>query len=450
MNSNRDYILELERITDAIESENFEGLRMILDEYHPSEIAQFLEALPQISREKIIQLLPIEIASEAISEMDPESHPERLLENLHPELAGDIVEELSDNDAVDLLNELSVKKREEILDEMDHEDAQDIRKLLTYREDSAGGLMTTEIIRVHYSLNKKQALEEVIAQSEETGEFYAIYVVDDADRLEGTLSLKKLIKASPSTKIEDLMEKEVVYVDVNTDQEEVAKLLSQYNLPGIPVVDRNMILLGRVTFDDAMDVFEEETTEDILKLSGVSDDEQLSGNWREAVKSRLPWLIVNLGTAFLAASIIRNFEDTVQKLVVLSAYMTMIAGMGGNAATQALAVTIRRISLNTISDKQAYQTVVKEFLVGMINGAVIGTIVLLSAIVFDENPMLGLVIFLAMTFNLIIAGIAGSTIPLVLKRIGIDPAVASSIIITTFTDVFGFLLLLSLATKLLL
>lgn len=450
MKERDDILFDLERIQDALDANNTDGLKFILEDCHPSEIAQFLDALPPKARERIINILPIEIASEAIAEMDPESHPETLLGNLHPELAGDIVEELSDDDAVDLLNELPADKREKILDEMDAEDASDIRKLMTYPEDSAGGLMTTELITVHYSATKKQALDAVIEQSEEMGEFYSIYVTDDADRLTGTLSLKTLIKAKPSALIQDIMDEDVIYVEANTDQEEVVKLLSQYNLAGIPVVDENRLLIGRITFDDAMDVLQEESTEDILKLSGVSDDEELSGNWKEAVKSRLPWLILNLGTAFLAASIIRHFNDILEHLLVLTAYMTMIAGMGGNAATQALAVTIRRISLNDISDKQAYQTILKEFLVGLTNGAVNGSIVFLAAIIFDGNPLLGLVIFLAMTGNMIIAGIAGSSIPLFLKRVGVDPAVASSIIITTFTDVFGFLLLLGLASNLLL
>jgi magnesium transporter len=211
-----------------------------------------------------------------------------------------------------------------------------------------------------------------------------------------------------------------------------------------------MKLLGRITIDDIIDVLEEENTEDILKISGVSEDEELSGSWQDAIKSRLPWLVINLATAFLAASVIRHFDSTVARLSIISAYMTIIAGMGGNAATQALAVTVRRISLSDLTDKQAYSTVLKEFLVGMINGAANGLIVLVVALWYDGNPMLGLVLFLAMTGNLIVAGLTGASIPLILKRLGIDPAVASSIIITTFTDCIGFLLPLWLATKLLL
>ena len=187
-----------------------------------------------------------------------------------------------------------------------------------------------------------------------------------------------------------------------------------------------------------------------MRISGVSDDEELSGNWKEAVISRLPWLVINLGTAYLAASIIRHFDSTVSQIPSIAAYMTIIAGMGGNAATQALAVTVRRISLNDLSDKQAYNAVLKELTVGLLNGAANGLIVLGVALFYDANPMLGLVLFLAMTGNLVVAGLTGASIPLILKRVGIDPAVASSIIITTFTDCAGFLLPLWFATQLLL
>jgi magnesium transporter len=306
------------------------------------------------------------------------------------------------------------------------------------------------VIKVDAEMTKKQAIDQIILQSEEIEEFYTIYVVDHFDVLQGIVSLKDIIKSKASAKISDLVNSDFVYVKANTDQEEVADLISQYNLTSIPVVDVNMKLLGRVTFDDVIDVMEEESTEDILKFSGVSQDEELSGNWVEAVKSRLPWLILNLGTAFLASSVIRYFEPTVSKIVVLAGYMTIIAGMGGNAATQALAVTIRRITLSDLTDRQAYQTVIKELTVGLINGAVNGFIVCVFAYFYDDNLMLGVVIFIAMTGNLLIAGVTGAGIPLVLKRVGVDPAIASSIIITTFTDVFGFLLLLGLASKLLL
>ena len=426
-----------------------DGLKLILSEYHASEIAILFESINKDDRQRIINLLSVDIASEVISEMHEESHPEELLLQLHPDKRTEIVEELDYDDATDIISQLDEHEQKEILGDLSEDDASSIRNLLSYDEDTAGGLMNTEFIRINLNLTKKDAIDEIIRQSEEIEEFYTIFVINDENVFQGIVSLKDIIKAKGNVKITELVKAEVAWVSADTDQEEVARLISQYNITSIPVLDREMRLLGRVTFDDVIDVLQDENTEDILKISGVSEDEELSGNWIEAVKSRLPWLIINLGTAFLASGVVRHFEPTLTKIAVLSAYMTIIAGMGGNAATQALAVTVRRISLYDLTDNQAYRAVLKEFTVGLINGAVTGLIVFGFALFFDGKPMLGLVIFLAMTGNLLIAGVTGAGIPLILKRVGIDPAIASSIIITTFTDVFGFLLLLGLATKLL-
>lgn len=443
---NKDDLLKLRTALETGDAE----LQEFLQEYHASEIAILFEKLDVEDRERIINILPTDIASEVISEMDEEHNPGELLVGLDPEKRSEIIEELDYDDATDLISQLDEEDQQEILEDLDEEDASNIRALLTYDEDTAGGLMNTDLIKVNIKLNKKDALDEIIRQSEEMEEFYTIYAVDDADLLLGIVSVKDIIKGRAYAMIAELINTDFVYVKADLDQEEVARLISQYNLTSIPVVDNDMRLLGRVTVDDIIDVLEQENTEDILKISGVSEDEELSGNWQDAVKSRLPWLIINLGTAFLAASIIRGFDAIFAKLAIISAYMTIIAGMGGNTATQALAVTVRRISLSNLSDKQAYNAVLKEILVGLINGAANGIIVFFVALFYDKNPMLGLVLFLAMTGNLIVAGLTGAGIPLILKRVGIDPAVASSIIITTFTDCIGFFLPLYLASKLLL
>lgn len=440
---------DFSKIKVALDSDN-EQLQSVLAEYHASEIAILFERLDNEDRERIINLLPVEIASEVISEMHEETHPEELLLQLHPDKRTEIVEELDYDDAADIIAQLEDDEQQEVLDELSEDDASNIRNLLSYQEDTAGGLMNTEFVRINLNLTKKDAIDEIIRQSEQIEEFYTIYVVDDAGIFQGIVSLKDLIKARGNLNISELVKADVVWVSPDTDQEEVARLISQYNLTSIPVLTSDMKLLGRVTFDDVIDVLEDENTEDILKISGVSEDEELSGNWLDAVKSRLPWLVINLATAFLASAVVRYYEPTLARIALLTAYMTIIAGMGGNAATQALAVTVRRISLYDLTDRQAYRTVLKEFTVGLINGAATGLIVFVFSLFFDSNPLMGLVIFLAMTGNLVVAGIAGAAIPLMLKRVGIDPAIASSIIITTFTDIFGFFLLLGLASNLLL
>jgi magnesium transporter len=440
---------DLLRIKAALERDDAE-LEHVLNEYHASEIAMLFEKLPLEAKKRIINILPTETASEVIAEMGEDQNAGELLIMLHPDKRSEIVEELDYDDATDIISQLEEDEQHEILKDIDEDDAHSIRALLKYEEDTAGGIMNPQVIKVNINLYKKDAIEEIIHQSEEMEEFYTVYVVDDSDILQGILSIKTIIKAKAEAHVRDLVNTDFVFVKAGMDQEDVASLISQYNLTTIPVVDDNMKLLGRITVDDIIDVMEEESTEDILKFSGVSEDEELAGNWQDAVKSRLPWLVINLATAYLAASVIRHFDSTVAQLPTIAAYMTIIAGMGGNAATQALAVTVRRISLNDLSDKQAYNTVVKEFLVGMLNGAANGIIVFFIAWFYDASPLLGLVLFLAMTGNLIIAGLTGASIPLVLKRLGIDPAVASSIIITTFTDCAGFLLPLWFATKLLL
>lgn len=439
---------DLQRIQTALDGSDAD-LQAVLQDYHASEIAILFERISSDDRERIINILPTEIASEVISEMDEEHRPGELLISLDPEKRSEIIEELDYDDATDLISQLEEHEQEEILDDIDAEDASSIRALMTYDEYTAGGLMNSQLIKVNINLDKKDALEEIIRQSEEMEEFYTIYVVDDGDILQGVVSIKDVIKSHAAVKVRSIMKTEPVFVQADLDQEEVAKLISQYNLTTIPVVDEHMKLLGRITVDDIIDVMEEESTEDILKISGVSEDEELSGNWQDAVKSRLPWLVINLGTGFLGAAVIRQFPTVQTAIPAVVAYMTIISGMGGNAATQALAVTVRRISLTDLSDRQAYATVLKEFLVGLLNGAANGLVVGAFAWFYDGSPMMGLVLFIAMTGNLIVAGLSGAGIPLMLKRVGIDPAVASSIIITTFTDCAGFFLTLWFATKIL-
>jgi magnesium transporter len=281
-------------------------------------------------------------------------------------------------------------------------------------------------------------------------DFYQVFVVDGNRRLVGILPFKSVVVSRPDRPVREVMADADISVKPDLDQEEVARLMARYNLPSVAVVDDSGRLLGRVTFDDVIDVVEAETTEDLLKFGGVSADEELAAAWTASVRSRLPWLYVNLLTAFLAGSVVYLFQATVQRTVILAVWMPIIAGMGGNAGTQALAVTVRRLALGLIPRHRFMQVVGKEMLVGVTNGLAIGIVVGGVAAFLGEQPTLGLVVFLAMTVNLFIAGFAGAFIPMLLERLGIDPAIASSIFVTTFTDTFGFLLLLGLAGWLLL
>jgi magnesium transporter len=264
------------------------------------------------------------------------------------------------------------------------------------------------------------------------------------------LPFKDLVISRPDRPIREFMVEADIFVTPDLDQEEVARLMARYNLPSVAVVDEQGRLLGRVTFDDVIDVVEAETTEDLLKFGGVSPDEELAADWRTSVKSRLPWLSLNLLTASLAGGVVLYFQRAIEQVLALVVFMPIIAGMGGNAGTQALAVTVRRLALGLIPVDVFTRVVGKEILVGLTNGLILGLAVGIVAGFMGEGPTMGLVVFLAMVGNLMVAGFAGAFIPILLERMGVDPAVASSIFVTTFTDVCGFLLLLGLAGWLLL
>ena len=417
-------------------------------DYEPADLADVLAALDEEERLQVVQALPAELSSQALAEMPEEAHAEDTLAALDPEQAGEIVRELEDDDAAGMLRELDPEEQERILSTVEHR--ADVDRLLRYEPETAGGLMTSHLVTVRDTATVAEALDAIRRQAEEVQDFYQIFVVDGERRLVGILPFKDLVVSRPERRVRDFMADADITVAPGLDQEQVARLMAKYNLPSVGVVDEEGRLLGRVTFDDVIDVVEAERTEDLLKFGGVSPDEELAAGWTAAVRSRLPWLYLNLLTAFLAGGVVYLFQDTVQRTVALAVWMPVIAGMGGNAGTQALAVTVRRLALGLIPRQIFLRVVGKEVLVGMTNGLSIGIVVGLIAALLGDQPTLGLVVFLAMAVNLLVAGFAGAFIPIVLERYGVDPAIASSIFVTTFTDVCGFLLLLGMAGWLLL
>jgi magnesium transporter len=415
---------------------------------HPSDLADVLSELDESTRVRVVAELPTDLASGALAEMETAEHPEEMLLAVGPEYAGELVEELPADDAAELVAELPEGEREAVLAEVT--DRIDVEHLLMYPEDSAGRVMATDLVAVPENATLGEAIEQVRRQSAEGVELLQVYVVDRAWHLKGTVPIATLIVSAPTRLVREVMDHAVVSVRPEQDQEEVARLIARYNVPAVPVVDPDGQLIGRVTFDDVIDIVEAETTEDILKFAGTDPTEHLIGPWTTAVRHRLPWLVINLATAFLAGAVVLAFQGTLTQVVVLSVWMPIIAGMGGNGGTQALAVTVRRLSLGLLPRSRAWQVIRKEMIVGAINGVATGVVVGLVAAAVGQGWVLGLVVFLAMMGNLIVAGSAGAFIPIALSRIGVDPAVASSIFVTTFTDVCGFGLLLGLGTILLL
>jgi magnesium transporter len=427
-----------------------EDFARLAAEMEPADLADVFAALDDDERVAAVQALPAEISGQALIEMPEEEHPEDTLASLDAAQAADIVQELADDDAADLLGELEPAEQERILAAVEDADRAGVEKLLVYDEETAGGLMTSQVVTVPDTATVAFALQEVRRQSEEVEDFYEVFVTDHLRRLVGVLPFRALAVNAPSRAVREIMQEPVARVGPEEDQEEVARLMARYNLPSVPVVDLDDRLLGCVTFDDVSDVVEAENTEDILRFGGVSSSEELRGTWAMAVRSRLPWLGVNLVTAFVAGAVVLSQQEVVSRIVLLAAYMPIIAGMGGNAGTQALAVTVRGLALGLIPASEAARVITKEMLAGLVNGLAVGMVTGVMALLLGHGAKLGLVVFLAMSGNLLVAGFAGAFIPVLLERFKVDPAIASSIFVTTFTDVCGFSLLLGLASAILL
>ena len=440
-----------ERLAALVEAGDMVALQAALEELHPSDVADLLESLEDEHQVQLLSALPAELASETLAEMEEGEERGDLLAALHPTKGAELLQELADDDAADLIAELEPHEQHRILVELPHEDAGDIRDLLLYDEETAGGLMTTELVSVDVGLDAGGALLEVRRQGQEVEEFYQVFVVDSSHRLLGTVRLDHLVIAEPHVPVAELVEPLLASVTPHVDQEEVGRLISRYNMASIPVVDDEGVLLGRITFDDVIDVIEAEQTEDILRLAGVgADEDALRYTWVESVRARLPWLFLNLLTASLSASVVYYFRRTIEDVVILASVMGIVAGMGGNAGTQALAVTVRSIAVEHGAGRRRALVVGREILVGLVNGAVLGILVATLAVFLEGDPRLGLVVLFAMWGNQIVASFVGSFVPALLDRMGIDPAVASSVFVTAFTDLCGFLLLLGLATSILL
>lgn len=358
----------------------------------------------------------------------------------------DIFSFMSKDDIADVLGIINTGRRKQIINIMKAGDKAIIKQLLGYKDDSAGGIMTTEYIALNKDLTIRQAINKIKEITPKTEYIQTIYVTNENKKIVGTVRLREILVADEKQKLEDIVNENFVYVTPDVDQEEVAQIVSKYDLNAIPVLNSRKRMLGIITIDDIVDVLVEEQTEDILKMGGVAKEETLDSTLFESIRMRLPWLFINLITAFLAALTVRMFEGTIAKVVALSATMSIVTGMGGNAGTQTVSIIIRNLAMGKVKFKDVKRLVLKEILLGIINGAIIGVVTGIVVAVIYKNMFLGLIIFLAMVGNLIISGFFGLIIPLILEKLNLDPALSSSIFLTTATDVLGFFLFLSLAS----
>jgi magnesium transporter len=357
--------------------------------------------------------------------------------------------ELDTDDAVDLMTELDDEERRRLLEAVPPAERIVLEQGLDFPEDSAGRLMQREVVAVPLHWTVGQTIDFMRTEQELPDSFQEIYVVGAGNRLEGMIALSKLLRTKRPVRVADIMGTDLRRVPPTTDQEEVAQMFRRYGLVSTPVVDENGQLLGRITVDDVVDVIDEEAEEDLLSLAGVSESDIAAG-LLETARSRFVWLFVNLITAFIASAVIGLFQNTIAQVVALAVLAPIVASMGGNAGTQSLTVAVRALAMREISRTNALRVIAKEVALGVVNGVVFGVIVGVVAWAWFDRPMLGVVIGLALIMNLVAAGFAGMAIPQILERLGVDPAIASGVFLTTVTDVVGFFTFLGLATWLIL
>ncbi|MBI5587147.1 MAG: magnesium transporter [Deltaproteobacteria bacterium] len=434
----------IEEIKTLLERLDHDSLRQLVAEMHASDIGKVLSELEDEEAVELFKLLTPEAASEVLLEID-ERLRKTLIAAITPDKLIAVVDEMETDDAADVISELPIEDAKQVLNGIGKEDSLAVQKLLVYPEDTAGGKMQAELVSVSEEATVEETIEAVRRRSKDIEQIANVFVVDAFNRLTGVVSLDKLILAGPDVKIKTIAA-EPIKVRTDVDQEEVAKLFRQYDLVAMPVVDYDGRLVGRITVDDVVDVIEEEIFEDFYRVAGLNLEERALDPATRSIWMRAPWLLINLATAFLAASVVKVFEGTIEKLVILAVLMPIVAGMGGNAATQTITVVVRGLALGELSLKNARWVLFKEATVGLANGFLTGLVATLVSYLLGANIMVGVLLFLAMTANLFIAGLSGAFIPIVLKWFKVDPAISATVFVTTCTDIGGFFSFLGLAT----
>ncbi len=418
-------------------------IKAVITDIHPVVILDLIHENEE-SAYALLAHLSDEVIAEVVEEEDDEDKYE-LLKLFSDVKQKHILEVMSKDEVTDLLGELEDEEQQELLAKLDNEDRQDVKELMSYPKECAGGLMTTEFISIRAKNTVYQTLEYLQRNTDAEMAYY-LYVTDRQNVLKGVVSLRDIVSSNFDTNMLEITNPNVISVQYDEDQEAVWKQFEKYGFVMMPVVDEEHHMLGVITVDDIMDVIQEETTEDINRLGQVGKEERIDSQLFESLKSRLPWLVINLFTAVLAAAVISCFEGTISQVVSLATIMPIVTGMGGNAGTQSLTIVVRGLSLGELTKENAMKILAKEIGVGLFSGVVIGLFIAIGAMLFEQNPIFGLVTGVAMFLNMILATIAGYFIPVILEKCNVDPALASGVFVTTVTDVLGFLFFLGLAT----
>lgn len=432
-----------QEIREYLEQNKYKiAIHQFLD-LHPNDQVEVFDLLSPEEKIEILKRMDI-LATAQLFSLQEDQDTLEAAESLSIDRLADVLDEMAPDEAADLLLDLPPEQAAEALEQM--EDAEEIIPLLEYPDDSAGGRMTTDFVAIAENITANQAIDLLREISPEASVPYYIFVVDTNNRLVGVTGLRELVVAKPFATINSIMNPEVISVDAWLDQEEVSQIMAQYDLTALPVVNHRHELVGVITHDDVLDVIQEEATEDIYRLASVSDSElEPDSPILEQLKGRLPWLILNMGTALFAAWVISNFEDIIALVAVLAVFQSVVAGLGGNAASQSVAMFVRAIALGKVPTGKRRQFLFRQMAVGLVQGMIIGSLVGIGVTVWKGNPYLGVVLGLALIGNMLLAGIVGTLAPLGLKAVGMDPAMASTVLVTAVTDSLGFFIFLSLA-----
>jgi len=435
-------------VLSALASGNRVDLTEVLEPLHPADIADIIEQLNTTDRARFIRLYDTEFYGDILSEID-EHIREEVITELKPDVLAEAVRDLESDDVVDIVEDLEEEQKETILKALDEGDRVAVQSLLSYPERSAGRLMQREVVMAPEHWSVGMAIDFLRNDANLPEQFYHIVLVDPRLHPVGNVSLGKLMSSKRSVLLKEIIEDVFQVIPADQDEADVAYAFNQYHLISAPVVDMENRVVGVITIDDAMVVLDEELEEDILLLAGVGDS-SVSDTIIETVRGRLPWLAVNLATAILASIVIAQFEATIAQFVALAILMPIIASMGGNAATQSLTVAVRAIATKDISSTNIGRVIRREVGVGILTGLIFAVSMGLIGVFWFGTAMLGVVIAISMLINLVVANLAGTTIPVILEKLGIDPALASGAFVTTVTDVVGFFAFLSIAGILLL
>ncbi|MFL9824542.1 magnesium transporter [Rhodoplanes sp. SY1] len=433
------------RVTSAIEAEDADALRHLVGDLHEADVGDLIEALDPDLRPRLIALLGADFDFTALVEVD-DAVREEILEELAPEAVAEGVRDLDSDDAVYILEDLPKDEQDEILEQLPSLDRRALERSLQYPENSAGRRMQSEYVAVPPSWTVGHTIDFLRDNEELPERFFEIHVVDADYKLLGAVALDTLLRTRRPTPVAELMDAGRRRVHATDDLEEVARLFERYNLIAAPVVDDGDRLVGVVTVDDVVDVIEEEAEKDIKALGGVGGDEELSDSVWTIARGRFNWLLVNLATAFLASSVLGLFEGELEKMVALAVLAPIVASQGGNAATQTMTVAVRALATRELHDGNAARIVLREVLVGVVNGLAFAVITGVAAAAWFRTVDLGVVIGLAMICNLVAAALGGILVPLVVERFRLDPAVSSGVFVTTITDVVGFFSFLGIAS----